>query len=63
MHDISNAEEVRDDSGTLIGYIKPATPELWVPIDTDRMTIAGPTYKEDAANIVKVNAVERIQPE
>lgn len=61
MHDISDAEPVFKNQFTLIGYVKEAAPDLWVPIDIDKMTIAGPTGKDDAVRIVHINSEQPIQ--
>ena len=62
MHDISDAEPVRDDNSAVIGHIKQVDENLWIPIDTNRQTISGPTGKEDAIAIVHRNTREPIQP-
>lgn len=48
-----NAEPVRDDGGTVVGFILQHTPELWLPLDASGENLTGPTYKADAVTIVR----------
>lgn len=62
MHDVSDAEKIYAGLLRLIGYVKEIAPGVWLPININKETISGPSSKDDAITIVRLNDTAPINP-